>query len=223
LADTIELARAWVLANAPTLRPLHASPTKKRAQVWGLPDAAATELHPFMTLGEGSAIALWTRKKGGVVLLGCEGQLRFVARSLRDFDRALERRKTGLAELDGTDDDRPRYPTETRALAKFVEASTPVAAPTLKVSAEALRRVLAKRFSRRKDDFWSETWIVTRRGMRVQWYDGGLKDWPSSKEFTAALTALLEALPRKRAKHELTLHSDGTLFVDDPYEFKAPP
>lgn len=224
MADTIDLARAWVLANAATLGPLHGRLTKKRAQGWGLPDAAAAELHPFMTLGDGSAIALWTRKKGGVVLLGSEGELRFVARSLADFALALEHESTGLADLDSTDDDRPRYPRETRALVKFVKAANPVATPSLKESAEACRRVLAKRFSRRrKDDYWSETWVVSRKGSRlkVQWYNGGLKDWSSSKEFTAALSALLDQLPKKRTKHELTLDSGGTLFVDDAYEFRA--
>lgn len=214
--DTIELARSWVAANKPSLRPLHVMPTKQRARVWGLPAGVERELRPFMRLGDGSAIALWNKR--GLVLLGSEGELRFVARSLEAFDRALENRKTGLAELDGTDKDRPRHARETKALKKFVESTMPVATSSARKCADALRSVLRQRFKKRSD-YWQEEFVITRVGPRakVQWYDGGLRAYPgSTKEFEA----LLNALPQKRSKHEVVIDSDGTLFVDGNLEFK---
>lgn len=84
-------------------------------------DAVRKHLGMFLELHDGSQLALWDH--GGpspaVVMVGSEGDLENVAPTFSDFLVALSKRDTGVADLDGDEDD-DDSPSKRDALAKWL-------------------------------------------------------------------------------------------------------
>jgi len=182
---------------------------------------------PFLHLPDGALVGFWFRARSPLVcLLDHDGQGAVIAPSWSAFQRLLQRRETGVPDLDERlADDAPTEnrlarggPFQTWLREKQRRPESIDATVTERVRRAVLADLRKRRALRSRDD--SVNLVVTLNSGRfdVHWYAGGLKPYPGKQALRPALEELRSALGRPLVKSDLSVWANGRVYFEKSTE-----
>lgn len=204
----------------------------KPANIKGLvPSPLLDVLFPFIELPDGSAVAIWNLQDSSMPIahVSHDGKLTVIASTWQEFLRRWELAKTGVDDIDDRESkDAPCLSRGTKlqthgTLTKKLQAlckSKQTSSTKLRTNAANALGEFLFAFAKKKRLLKSDLDIVnivvtlTLRTYKVQWYNGGLKDFPWPNELHAALQEWVSVLGRSLQKSELSIWADGNVFFE---------
>ncbi|KAA5545873.1 hypothetical protein FYK55_02855 [Roseiconus nitratireducens] len=189
---------------------------------------------PVLRLPDGGFVSFWfgTKRNPSVVWCSSEGETKVVATTWSDFLSRMSKKRTGVPDLDdrevavlpairGMRGNVMPLAKERREFKKWLNSKQPKqpTAGTDDVS-EGIRRELVELMDRHFDkededlvDIIDLQVTLTSRSYEVLWY-GGHKKYPAPKRLRRTLDKLVDYLGRSLKKSEVSVWSDGRVFVE---------